>query len=359
MHSIQEAPKARHLSDYTSGHDNNFTLLRFSAALLVLITHSFALSTGNYEPLRDTLGITLGSLAVDIFFVASGFLVTGSLLYRKHLRGFLLARGLRIFPGLWVSLWVTVIVLGLLFTTLPAAAFFSSRDTWSFLLHNASLLRGIIWTLPETFLNNPGKNAVNGSLWSLPSEVKMYLVLAALWIAASVLRLDKARWLARGTIAIAVVCTAGSLLFYRDGAQSNLTYLGAMFFTGAAFHVLQARIPASRNLAIAMLLSLLGAAFLSRPLFGILYRLSLPYLVLYLALVPSGKIRLFNRFGDYSYGLYIYAFPVQQCLAQLFPGIQPVPMMAASFTVTLLLAVASWHWIENRALALKDRFSFR
>ena len=352
-------PSSRCLSEYASGHDNNFTLLRFGAALLVLITHSFALSTGTFEPMRDSLGITLGSLAVDIFFVASGFLVTGSLLYRKNLRGFLIARALRIFPGLWISLLVTILVLGVFFTALSPTAFFSSKGTWSFLLHNASLLRGIIWTLPATFQNNPGKDAVNGSLWSLPSEVQMYLVLAAIWIAASSLKRDQVRWLERTAIAIAVTCTAASLLFYRDGAQSNLIYLGAMFFTGAAFHALQKHIPVNRTLALAMFASLVGSALLSRPLFGIIYRLVLPYLVLYVALVPAGKIRSFNRFGDYSYGLYIYACPVQQCLAQLFPGIKPLPMIAASFAITLLLAVASWHWVESKALALKDRFSFR
>lgn len=92
MVSPQNAPKiGRHLSDYTRGRDNNFNLLRLLAASLMLITHSFALSIGHgeAEPLRASLGTTWGAIAVDVFFVTSGFLVTASsLLYRRCLREF-------------------------------------------------------------------------------------------------------------------------------------------------------------------------------------------------------------------------------------------------------------------------------
>ena len=359
MNESSSNSPTRYLGDYVAGHDNNFKLLRFIAALLVLVTHSFALSTGqgNSEPLRSTLGITLGSIAVDIFFVTSGFLVTGSLLHRQSLRGFLTARALRIVPALWVSLVLTVLILGAAFTTLSAPAFFAESQTWKFLARNGFLLRGLVWELPATFLNNPAKGTINGSLWSLPAEVQMYLLLAAMWLSAGWLRIDKVKWVSRACVALSALGVGLSLAFYRDGAQGNLVYLGAMFFSGAALQVLRERIVVSCLGVVAACIALVLAAILDRAMFGVLYRVLLPYLVLYLALVPAGKIRRFNVVGDYSYGLYIYAFPVQQALASLWHGIDPYAMMGTSFIITMVFAVSSWHVVEKRALALKGQFS--
>ncbi|MDO8654733.1 MAG: hypothetical protein Q7R66_21385, partial [Undibacterium sp.] len=79
----------------------------------------------------------------------------------------------------------------------------------------------------------------------------------------------------------------------------------------------------------------------------------------YLAYLPAGAIRKYNALGDYSYGVYIYAFPVQQALASIYPGI-PVPaMLLGSATLTLTLATLSWHLIEKRALHLKGFLSTR
>lgn len=349
--------KWSHLADYMSGHDNNFNLLRFFAALLVLVTHSFALSTGIYEPLRDDFGVTLGSIAVDMFFITSGFLVTGSLLYRQNLPDFLLARALRILPGLWASLALTVLIVGLFLTEYSLRAYFFDFQTWKFLVKNAVLLKGIVWDLPGAFLHNPGNSAVNGSLWSLPSEVEMYLLLAALWLVVGWFKRNTVQWVSAACVAIAVAATAISLAYYHDAAQSNFIGLGAMFFTGAALYVLRTRVVISHTLAISLIVAVLLSALLSRPVFNVLYRLSLPYLVLYLALVPGGGIRQFNRFGDYSYGLYIYAFPVQQALAQLWPGINSYQMIAVSLVVTLVFAVSSWHVVEKHVLSFKGRFT--
>ena len=119
------------LSDFTQGRDNNFNLIRIVAALAVLVTHSFALTvgSGNAEPLRASLGMTMGSIAVDVFFIASGFLVTASLLNRQSAIDFIWARVLRIFPALSVMLFLTVFGLGAFFTSLPAPSYFANPGT--------------------------------------------------------------------------------------------------------------------------------------------------------------------------------------------------------------------------------------
>src|SRR5487761_1170379 len=107
------------LSEAARGRDNNFNLLRFLAAFAVLISHSFSLATGvsDAEPLRAAYGLTWGDIAVDVFFVTSGFLVTASLLKRRSATAFVWARVLRIFPALWLMLFLTVFGMGLALTS--------------------------------------------------------------------------------------------------------------------------------------------------------------------------------------------------------------------------------------------------
>src|ERR1700733_14431477 len=120
------------LKDYSSGRNNNFNIVRLIAASMVLVSHSFTLATGNpeTEPFANQIGLTLGTVAVHIFFVSSGFLVTGSLLARKSVSEFFLARALRIYPALWVSQVVTFTIVGLWFTSLSASDFFGHWVTW-------------------------------------------------------------------------------------------------------------------------------------------------------------------------------------------------------------------------------------
>lgn len=171
------------LSNYSQGRDNNFNLIRIIAALAVLVTHSFALAIGtaDAEPFRKSLGMTMGSIAVDVFFITSGFLVTSSLLNRQSTIEFIWARVLRIFPALIVMLLLTVFVLGVIFTTLPTLTYLSLPQTYIYFAKCATLITGVAYNLPGVFDSNPYKNAVNGSLWTMPHEVRMYAILAIVW----------------------------------------------------------------------------------------------------------------------------------------------------------------------------------
>jgi peptidoglycan/LPS O-acetylase OafA/YrhL len=135
-----------HLGELAVGHENNCNLIRMLAAQAVLFSHSFVLATGRDadQPLYLHLrGVTLGSIAVDVFFVLSGFLVCGSLIARQELRSFLRARALRVYPGLIASVVLTVVVLTASLKSNEVQAFLTSSRLWMFVAKNTTLLFGV------------------------------------------------------------------------------------------------------------------------------------------------------------------------------------------------------------------------
>jgi peptidoglycan/LPS O-acetylase OafA/YrhL len=346
------------LSDAALGRDNNFNLVRFVAALLVIVSHSFVLVSGSpaSEPLRDWLGITPGVIAVDIFFVTSGFLVTGSLLARQDIVHFFWARFLRIFPGLVAMIVVCIVVLGLLMSTCSLSAYFRSSEVGLFFVKNVTLLRGVSYTLPGVFENNPFGQAVNGSLWTLPYEVRMYVLLALLWSGIAAMSAKRATDIfSISVIAVFILSLIASFLSHASGnSEVGFWRLSFMFFSGSTFYVLRSRIVLSGVAASAVFLLTLASLF-EKDAFFVTYSLGLSYCLFCVAYLPSGFIRKFNDLGDYSYGMYIYAFPVQQSIMQIRRETSVLELGVLSIAVTLLFAIVSWHVIEKRALGSRER----
>lgn len=345
------------LSNVTQGRNNNFNLVRIVAALAVLVTHSFVLSSGNPddEPLRRTLGMTIGSIAVDVFFVTSGLLVTASLLRSQSVVAFAWSRCLRIFPGLLVMLLLTVFLIGPFFTILQPTSYFLDPRTHAYLIKGATLVTGIVDRLPGVFERNPYAGSINGSLWTMPYEVRMYVLLAVLWMVFhKVFRLRGAQF-TRAVQALALLSGAALVIaHFMSSRDATFLRLFFMFFAGAALFVSRERVRLSAPLfAACIALSML--ATVDQHLFFVTYTASLPYLVICLAYVPSDTARRYNKVGDYSYGIYIYAFPVQQSLAAAVPGLSAFAMMGASLMATTALAALSWHCIERRAIGLRQR----
>lgn len=355
------------LSDYAVGRDNNFTLLRLSAAMTVLFAHSIAVL--GLPPEREfffnRVGFSLGEMGLDMLFVTSGFLVTASLVSRQDLIGYLWARALRVYPGMWVMLVLTVFVLAPAVTTLPLADYFTSPKTWEYFRKCATLISGVRYSLPGVFESVPLKNEFNGSLWTMPVEVRMYLYLAAIWLALAVapaLRLKVMRFiLPLSAGALLAILLRGRLT---SGSVNGANIRVFMFLYGSSLYLWRDRMPMSPALLVGLLAGLVLASF-DRTVFFVAYAVSLAPLVLHLAYVPvlhlayvpGGRIRSFNDWGDYSYGVYIYAFPIQQTLAYLFPDMSLGAMMASSALVSIAIAIPSWKLIEERALAKKGDFA--
>jgi len=340
------------------GRDNNFNLIRLLAAAGVLVSHAYPIMLGAdaAQPLHSWLGVTLGSVSVFIFFSVSGFLISQSFVNTSTLGRWTTARVLRIFPGLAVVLILTALLLGPMVTTLSTAEYFGSTQTLTYLPRNLTLFQ-LQYPLPGVFEDNAYPRDINGSLWTLQHEVMCYAGVAVIGLLGAFRS-------ARMAGALLVLGAVGATLIgmFGDGLGLPLKLvqlgkLGLPFIIGALFYVFRDRIVLKAWIAI--LLVAATAVSLNTVAFTVVFAVALTYVVFYLAYVPGGAIRQYNRLGDYSYGLYIYAFPVQQMLAHVAPGLTPVQSIMIALPVTLAFAIPSWYLVEKPALALKTAIAGR
>jgi len=345
----------RTLRQVDSGRQNNFNLIRVLAAVSVIFTHSYTICSGrvNQDPIRKLTGYAPSELAVDAFFVISGYLVIKSLFSRGSVGAFVLARGLRIFPGLFVCSLFSAFVVGSAFTALPAHEYLRNGEVYRYVFEHTQLfdLLNIPAGLPGVFQSNPIPNMVNASLWTLPAEVWLYAAVAVLALIGVV---ERRRWfdfLAGGVVVLYV--SSQILGFVTVEAVVNMLRFSGCFFLGAMFYMHGDRIPVSWKVLGAGAL-VAGVAWPLGLLPAVL-PLWLAYALFVLALLPEGRLLAYNRLGDYSYGVYIYAYPVQQSLLVLFPGVHPLCHFLLSALCTFPLAILSWYLIERPALSLKDK----
>lgn len=331
-------------------HRNNFDFLRLTAALMVIHGHGWVLSGGEGPGLW---AVPFARVGLDVFFSISGYLVTRSWERTPRLPAFLAKRCRRIFPGLVACVLLTVLVVGPLATTLPLAAYLGSGATWAYLGNIA--LSGALH-LPGVFEGSPEAGAVNGSLWSLLPEFACYVTVPL--VAVALRAAPAARPWALAILAL-VVGGAGLFLFegYAGPAVSlfgiDVKYAlveAPFFFVGSLLALLEPRAPRLFRADLALLCFLLNyeiAAWLgwwNLPFewFGV------PYMVVCFGRTSLPLVRDAGRFGDVSYGMYLYAFPVQQLVLTMWPAC-PLPVLTC-VAATLPLALLSWFAVERPAL---------
>jgi peptidoglycan/LPS O-acetylase OafA/YrhL len=317
----------------------------------VLCIHSFAVSYGKqgeiflYQPpLRGVV-----TMILPVFFALSGILVSASFVRTQNIIRFLGLRALRLVPALMVEVFLSAMLLGPLFTTMSLGEYFTNAEFWSYFLN---ILGHIHYLLPGVFRDNPFFEAVNVSLWTVPYELECYLALTALAVAGVVYR---------PTFLLAAIVLAHVVVFGRDVLRGapELPTDGALpgrililcFLVGVAIFVYRDRLTVgSIGTSLALALSFV---MLNLPYAPYFVALPICYATAGLGLVDVKKNRLIAG-GDYSYGIYLYAFPAQQTFAHLFPSMREWYFnILFALPTTCLLAALSWHVIEKPALRFK------
>lgn len=335
---------------------NAFTALRWLLASTVMFSHGWDLTqwrTG-LDPSVAVLGFPVAGLAVFLFFTLSGFLVTGSLVKRGPV-AFGVARALRLIPGLWVMLIVVTLGLGAWVGTLPFAEYLRDPRTWRYIVDNALLLTAD-YRLPGVYENLPIRG-VNGSLWTIPQEVRCYLVLGIL---GAIGAMRSRRWLLAALLIGVLVQIAVPL----DAipALDRPRRLALSFFLGVVAYQWRGELRWSWPLALAAVAAALGLVRAPLPpaVSMVALQIAFAYLTGVVAFLgPPWLKSISRRLPDYSYGIYIYAFPAQQLAVELGWGRTPLSNIAAGFALLLPFAAASWHLIEKPALTLKPRSVLR
>ncbi len=334
------------LSELTAGRQNNLDALRLMAAFLVVLSHTFYL-LGRAEPHAPFFpSASLGTLGVDIFFIISGFLITQSFLRQSPGR-FLWARLLRIFPALILVVLASVFVIGPLRTA--AQSYWQDGQTYHYLL-NATLL-DYTRTLPGVFHGE----GVNNSLWTLRYEFLCYLLVLAVGLLGAL----RDRRLVLGMFVLSLVLNSLGL-----GADTGVwevlsvqqfLWLFAFFGAGMTAYLYREYLDLSPRVFL-FVLALLAIGSCRGGFSQAITVFLLAYAVLFLAYTPQVKLGWLTRYGDFSYGVYLWAWPVVSLYVDLWgPGANPWLLFLGAGGAAYLLGAASWHLLEKRALGLKGR----
>ena len=337
-------------------HRNTVDFLRFMAAVMVWYSHCFALFLGTGDGMEQWLPFeSFGSLGVTIFFIISGYFITASAIRNPQLKTFARNRALRILPALIVVVVLAAFVLGPLVSTLPWSEYFAHPKTWKYL--KTALVFQVQYTLPEVFQDNPVQ-AVNGSLWSLQHEVRCYIVIGLLavvgWLRPRVMMaLLAALFLLRlhGVIAAPMPDRFWGMRWEK---LETAVRLGSEFAIGSVLYWLRQSVLTQRKWLLLGVIMAIASTFLPAGCGKLLFDPALAIVVLSIGLMKLPVLSRFSRYGDFSYGMYLYAFPMQQLSKYLFPDAPFGWLVAVSFLFTLGCAVLSWRWVENPALSLKN-----
>ena len=336
----------------STNHSNFFGLIRLFAAMLVILAHSFELIGLEY-PIKAMYTFAPGPIGVMIFFSLSGYLVAKSWDSDPNIVRFFHRRALRIFPAIIVCTLMTILILGFFFSTLSLIDYTHHEVTRTYLLNCALYIQ---FFLPGVFETTPYPNAVNGSLWTLPIEFSCYVILGLTMFLFK--RTYIVIFLAVGFWAISLNqyyfelfwnrWISDSFVIYASDLRYVLKY-GAYFFVGACIAFF--RLERFLNWGVIILAAILLIPFKQFAYAPIL----LPIVIIGLGIRAVTRPFQWTLRTDYSYGIYIYAFPVQQALASIDPMMPWALAFSLTIIVTTIFAAVSWHLIEKPALSFKPR----
>ena len=365
---LRDGPRAvkRSLGEEFDPQSNALNVWRLVMATGVILWHSWPLTgrTLSFGPAHQLLQDGW----VDGFFAISGFLITWSWFRKPRLRDYFVARGLRILPGLWACLIVTAFVIAPIAVAIQggsSANMILSSAPFKYVLGN-SAVQLHEHDIAGTPLGVPWFGEWNGSLWTLSWEVLCYIIIALLGLTGLLRR----RWVIPLLLALAVVWSMrspsmNSLIEAPPGERPRIdaaaellvihwaaARFAVMFLAGALLYQLRNIVPARWWLVALSVVIVLGSSFL--PNYRLLGAIPLAYaLIASAALLHHPRLRLRT---DLSYGVYIYAFPMQQLLVICGLAFLAPPVFAIiAAVITVPLAAASWYVVEKPAISLKSR----
>ncbi len=336
----------------TDARENNINATRLMASIMVLAGHMAVLTAA---PIPTLLGVPVHILGIKIFFLLGGYLITKSWLNDPHPIRYAVKRIFRLLPALILFTLLAIFVVGPIFTTLSVKEYFSNPITWKYL---KNILLKISFSLPGVFAENTVSSAVNGSLWSLPIEALMYILVPVMLVICQMK--NKTKKSQQNVIVFVVaVCLLrlAQLTFFSSWSfivyetDLGLALVNAPFyFIGCIFT--QQWVRKYLNTQVAMLLLLLCSCLQMDILKSeILMFFILPYFVFSFVLAPQPIFKNTFKNFEVAYGVFLYGFTVQQCVIVLFLRIgmqlSYSMLLLISFVITVTVA-----WISNRLVEI-------
>lgn len=352
---------------------NNFDFLRLAAAFMVLVAHCFSITGRKIQEPFYALShgeMYLGTVGLIVFFVISGFLIAKSWDRHRDTIKYFWGRFLRIVPGLLCVVLLAMFVIGPLVSPYPVNEYFTNQTTWKYLgtvtiFYNPN-------ELPGVFDTNPSPSGPNGALWTLAAEFFMYIMIA---LAAFIGLFYK-----RFVLLCTTVLTIGIYLYNNYGVGSQLSFiykvldyfglasfvspitgnsqvtamLMTLFMIGAMYYLYRDRISYKPLYILIAVLLWVPTIVVGGWILQIATFILLPYAILGLAHIKLPYANNIVKYGDFSYGFYIYGAPVQQTIVYFLGAISVPVMFCISLICVTPFAVLSWHLVESRALKMKS-----
>lgn len=349
-------------------YPNNFDVIRFILASSVILCHSYVILYG-YKIFRKTepfmkwshQQISIGSFAVNFFFIISGFLIARSLQNSHSLSDYLKKRVLRIYPGFLVALGICYVIAGFIGSGQPfSVAGYKAYLTFLTIKHEIVHLVTLQWPYERIFFKPNPEPGLNDSVWTIQFEFGCYLLLPLL----AGLGMFRKKWIAIAlfifTYIVQVLQAKGILPFFNPGFllianPYHYPRFISYFLGGVLVYLYRDKIIQSHWLAFACLAAIVISFGWTNSVDAVL-PLAGTYLLFYLAFHPSIRLWHFARYGDFSYGIYLYGWPVQAVIAYYFRSqLTPFSFFISSWVIAGILAVLSWHLVEKPFLKMKNK----
>ena len=335
--------------------NNNFDFLRFLFALLVVISHAYPLS-GSNETKQWIYKITnsqivLAQIGLSGFFIISGYFIYQSLERSQNLKDYFRNRFLRLFPALFFVLLFSVLLSPFVYE--GNIAFFKNKEVYTYLPNNLTLY-GFQSGIKGIFDSNP-YHAINGSLWTIRYEFTLYIALAALFF---IKKKREVKIILLSVMFVFMFCLYNFCLD-KFGQSSLVGFLGVhvlnlgtFFMAGSLLAALKLESLKFKQIILCITIVILGFSIYFN-LYDLFKHIVLPFFVLLVGFTPIKLVKDFAKFGDPSYGIYIYSFPIQQSLVYFF-NLNIVNLIINSVLISIIFGYLSWYCIENKALKYKN-----